>query len=115
MSKSQIPIIDIEPLRSNQVDKTKVVKGINLACRGSGFFYIVGHGIGRELQSELERLSWGFFGQPERMKLEISMSKGGRAWRGYFPVETELTSGRPDLKEGLYFGEELSPEHALVK
>src|SRR5246127_4243533 len=26
---------------------------------------------------------------------------------GYFPVGAELTSGRPDLKEGLYFGAEL--------
>ncbi len=38
----------------------------------------------------------------------MHMSRGGRAWRGYFPVGGELTSGRPDLKEGLYFGEELS-------
>jgi hypothetical protein len=34
------------------------------------------------------------------------MQLGGRAWRGYFPVGGELTSGRPDLKEGIYFGAE---------
>ena len=28
------------------------------------------------------------------------MARGGRAWRGYFPVGGELTSGRPDRKEG---------------
>ena len=27
------------------------------------------------------------------------MSKGGRAWRGFFPTGEELTSGRPDMKE----------------
>jgi isopenicillin N synthase-like dioxygenase len=43
------------------------------------------------------------------------MEHGGRAWRGYFPVGGELTSGRPDLKEGLYFGAELGPEHPLVR
>jgi polar amino acid transport system ATP-binding protein len=26
---------------------------------------------------------------------------GGRAWRGYFPLNGELTSGIPDDKEGL--------------
>ena len=26
------------------------------------------------------------------------MEKGGAAWRGYFPVGGELTSGRPDVK-----------------
>src|SRR5690606_32495657 len=40
---------------------------------------------------------------------------GGLAWRGYFPVGAELTSGKPDVKEGLYFGEELSVNHPLVK
>jgi isopenicillin N synthase-like dioxygenase len=38
------------------------------------------------------------------------MARGGRAWRGYFPLGGELTSGQPDHKEGLYFGAELSPE-----
>jgi len=43
------------------------------------------------------------------------MEKGGRAWRGYFPVGGELTSGKPDRKEGIYFGAELSEDHPLVK
>ena len=37
------------------------------------------------------------------------MARGGRAWRGWFPFEGELTSGRADRKEGIYFGEELPP------
>ena len=37
------------------------------------------------------------------------MSRGGRAWRGWFPVGGELTSGRADRKEGLYVGEEHAP------
>jgi isopenicillin N synthase-like dioxygenase len=43
------------------------------------------------------------------------MSRGGRAWRGYFPVGGELTSGDPDMKEGIYLGAELAPTHPLVK
>ena len=42
------------------------------------------------------------------------MERGGRAWRGYFPVGAELTSGRPDLKEGLYFGAELPADDPRV-
>ena len=38
----------------------------------------------------------------------------GAAWRGWFPLGGELTSGVPDEKEGLYFGSELSPEHPRV-
>ena len=35
------------------------------------------------------------------------MTRGGLAWRGWFPVGGELTSGQPDRKEGVYFGTEL--------
>jgi isopenicillin N synthase-like dioxygenase len=43
------------------------------------------------------------------------MARGGAAWRGYFPVGAELTSGRPDLKEGLYFGAELGGDDPRVR
>lgn len=43
------------------------------------------------------------------------MSRGGRAWRGYFQVGAELTSGRPDLKEGIYFGSELDESEPRVR
>jgi isopenicillin N synthase-like dioxygenase len=43
------------------------------------------------------------------------MERGGRAWRGYFPVGAELTSGQPDLKEGLYFGTELPDDDPRVR
>ena len=47
------------------------------------------------------------FALPEAAKDAIAMRHGGRAWRGWFPLRGELTSGRPDLKEGVYFGAEL--------
>lgn len=43
------------------------------------------------------------------------MSQGGRAWRGWFPLGGELTSGRPDWKEGLYLGTELADDHPRVR
>jgi isopenicillin N synthase-like dioxygenase len=42
------------------------------------------------------------------------MALAGSAWRGWFPVGGELTSGKPDRKEGLYVGDELSDEHPRV-
>jgi isopenicillin N synthase-like dioxygenase len=42
------------------------------------------------------------------------MREGGIAWRGYFPVGGELTSGAPDMKEGIYFGEELGDDDPRV-
>lgn len=112
---TQLPIIDIEPLLVGIGDRNLAAAQIARACRESGFFYIVGHHVDETLQAELEDLSRAFFSQGLEKKLDIAMEKGGRAWRGYFPVGGELTSGKPDLKEGLYFGAELDTEHPLVR
>ena len=110
-----LPIIDIGPLTSAEPGRDQVAEQIGLACRQAGFFYIVGHGVDEQLQLRLEECSRQFFAQELEAKLEIGMAKGGKAWRGYFPVGRELTSGRPDMKEGVYFGRELSTNHPLVK
>jgi isopenicillin N synthase-like dioxygenase len=112
---SRVPVIDAEPLVNGAGDRHGVAAEIARACRESGFFYVVGHGVDEQLQSRLEDLSREFFSQELDAKLDIRMERGGRAWRGYFPVGGELTSGKPDLKEGLYFGAELTDDHPLVQ
>ena len=87
---------------------------IDAACREVGFFYIVGHGVDPSLLARLDGLAREFFALPEEEKAEIGMRRGGRAWRGWFPVGGELTSGAPDLKEGIYFGAELPASHPRV-
>jgi len=113
-SQLDIPVIDISALVSWEKDRDEVAGRIGQACRDWGFFYIVGHGVDEHLQRRLEEVSQQFFAQDLETKLEIKMSHGGRGWRGYFPVGGELTSGKPDLKEGIYFGAELEDDHALV-
>jgi len=110
-----IPIIDVNPLILGSEERHDVAAKIGEACRDCGFFYIVGHGVDEHLQQRLEEVSRDFFAQNLEAKLQISMPRGGSAWRGYFPVGGELTSGTPDLKEGIYFGAELKAEHPLVK
>lgn len=111
----QIPIIDISALVKGTEERHAVAEQIGQACREYGFFYIVGHGVSSELLSRLFQLSRQFFAQDLETKLQIRMERGGRAWRGYFPVGGELTSGKPDLKEGIYFGAELGEDHPLVQ
>ncbi len=111
---NQIPVINISPLIEGSADKDHVAELIGKACREYGFFYIVGHGVDVKLQERLELLSKKFFALPLETKMKIKMANGGISWRGYFPVGNELTSGRPDMKEGIYFGEELTQEHPLV-
>src|SRR5689334_15848646 len=101
----QVPVIDIGQGMEG------AAPALGAACRDTGFFYITGHGVDEALQRRLVSLSELFFMRPAAVKLEIPMASGGRAWRGYFPVGGELTSGEPDIKEGIYFGEELSVDH----
>ncbi len=114
MKISQVSVIDISGLVKKSADLT-IASQIGQACRECGFFYIVGHGVDEKLQQRLEQLSRQFFAQDLETKLEIRMALGGKAWRGYFPVGGELTSGKPDLKEGIYFGAELGKDHPLVQ
>lgn len=58
-------------------------------------------------QQQLDRSARAFFDLPNAQKDRIAMRHGGAAWRGWFPVGAELTSGIPDQKEGVYFGREL--------
>jgi isopenicillin N synthase-like dioxygenase len=104
-----LPVIDIA--RPPQA----IAGEIEAACRASGFFYVVGHGVPADLSTRLEAASRSFFALPLDAKMEIEMSRGGRAWRGYFPVGGELTAGRPDRKEGLYLGVELGAEDPRVR
>jgi isopenicillin N synthase-like dioxygenase len=112
---SHVPIIDVGALVAGARAPYAVAAQIGEACRDCGFFYIVGHGVDDGLQQRLEQVSRCFFAQDLEAKMKIGMARGGRAWRGYFPVGDELTSGSPDLKEGIYFGAELGADHPLVQ
>jgi isopenicillin N synthase-like dioxygenase len=109
-----LPIINVAPLLARE-DASTVAREIGDACRDLGFFYVTGHAIGADTLAELDAASRTFFELPEAEKMKIEMAKGGRAWRGYFPVGGELTSGKPDKKQGLYFGEELDANDARVR
>lgn len=93
----------------------KTARAMDAAARQFGFFYADRHGVDAELIGRLVTLARTFFAQDRTKKMRIPMTAGGLAWRGYFPTGGELTSGRPDWKEGLYLGAELGPDHPRVR
>lgn len=110
-----LPVIDVSALVSDAPGRDDVAAQIGAACRAHGFFYVTGHGVDEALVERLEVLSRRFFALDEGAKMKWRMALGGRAWRGYFPLAGELTSGRPDWKEGLYLGTELPEDDPLVR
>jgi isopenicillin N synthase-like dioxygenase len=109
-----LPVVDLGLLFGDNVKyRAAVAAQIGAACRADGFFYVTGHG-GEALFAGLRAESERFFALPLEERMAIAMANGGPAWRGYFPVGGELTSGRPDLKQGLYLGEELDESDRRV-
>jgi isopenicillin N synthase-like dioxygenase len=105
-----LPLIDVGPLLAAGSNSHAIIKcatEIDKACRESGFFRITNHGVSRELRERLDKLSREFFALNDGDKQKCAMPLAGSAWRGWFGVGDELTSGVPDRKEGLYIGEQL--------
>jgi len=97
-----IPVIDL--------DDAEAGRAIDTACRVEGFFAVPLPSPLRSLRAEVTALVAEFLALPADEKESVAMSRGGRAWRGWFPLGGELTSGVPDRKEGYYFGAELPPD-----
>lgn len=97
-----IPVIDLAA--------TDAGHAIDTACRVEGFFAVPLAPVLQDLRAEITALVAEFLARPEAEKAQFSMAHGGRAWRGWFPLGGELTSGVPDRKEGYYFGAELPPD-----
>jgi isopenicillin N synthase-like dioxygenase len=105
-----LPVIDVEALIGD-----REVSALRHACETHGFFFITNHGVDHSLEARLEELTVQLFAlSPEALE-RISMPRGGLAWRGWFPLGGELTSGVPDVKEGVYFGDELGDDDPRVR
>jgi isopenicillin N synthase-like dioxygenase len=97
-----VPVVD--------VDSTDAASQIDRACRDVGFFAVHLPEDLRATRAHLLALAAQFFALPESEKAVVAMSRAGSAWRGWFPLGGELTSGVADRKEGYYFGVELPPD-----
>ena len=116
----QIPIIDLDPfLKGDAAARKRVALEIGRACRDIGFFYVVNHGVSRELVQRTFAEAKRFFALPMEKKREITIEKSP-CHRGYFalggenldPAKQKATG---DLKEGLKIGRDLPTDHPLVK
>ena len=106
-------VVDDPELRGEAANET--ARRLDRACRELGFFRLTGHRIDLGLIERMTTEAQAFFDQPDESKAEVAMSTGGSAWRGWFPVRGEITSGRADRKEGLYVGEEHPDDHPRVR
>ncbi len=108
-----LPLVDIGGLWTGDV--RGVGDALDEALRVDGFVVLTGHGVPEALFDRLEAQAHRFFALTDPAKEAIAMRHAGRAWRGWFALGDELTSGLPDRKEGIYFGAEHDDTHPQVR
>ena len=81
-----------------------VAAEIDAACRDTGFFYVVGHGVSAELAARVERLARAFFALPEAEKATIAHAARWSRVAGVVPGRRRAhlgcarSEGRPVLR-----------------
>ncbi|RDW78165.1 UPF0676 protein [Coleophoma crateriformis] len=114
--QNTIPVVDISPFldaSSSAEQNDLVVKAVRDACITYGFFQLTGHGIPEEMQQKMLECSRLFFDLPLEQKQACAMAKAmGESGRGYERLggQTLQAGALPDLKEGIYIGDEVSPD-----
>ena len=104
----ELPIFDMAAL-----DRGDRIGALREACLGVGFFYIVGHGLAGEVVDGAVEQARRFFALPVERRMAVSLAHS-LCNRGYEPMQSQrLEAGAPpDLKEGYYIGNEVSPGQA---
>ena len=99
-----IPTIDISPFLNGLSSKNskKVIKKIEKACVGIGFFQIINHGISRKQIKNVSSVGHKFFKSSKKNKIKLAPKKWNKKnkniYRGYFPDDV-------NGKEGLDLGD----------
>ncbi len=97
-----IPLIDFAPfLGGEAAGRRRVADAIGRACRHTGFFYIVNHGISGACVDALIRQTYRFFRQPLEDKMRVDIDRIQRH-RGYVPQGALYAdvNAHPDVQEG---------------
>ena len=108
---SEIPIIDIGPLRSGQ-DIEGVGRQLLEASQSVGFFYVSNHGVPEAVIDTARAAARRFFACPVERKNEVCVNVSHRGFLAVGQAKM-YDNARVDLKESFVWGLELDPDHPL--
>ncbi|KAL2812183.1 hypothetical protein BJX63DRAFT_421922 [Aspergillus granulosus] len=107
------PILDFSPFYgTDAAAKAALVEQVRASCEYNGFFQITGHRIPLSLQRRVMSCAKRFFELPLEEKTAIDKNKNTFN-RGYELLRSQMleVGTGPELKEGLYIGEEIPTDH----
>jgi isopenicillin N synthase-like dioxygenase len=117
---TSIPVIDLSDAQSGS-GQADAARQIHRACRETGFFYVSGHGIARQLVDAQFAAAQRFFALPLEEKLALHMHNSPTT-AGYEPMGGQILDSQdatsekapPDLKESFYCGLEVPVDHPMA-
>lgn len=106
-----LPVLNLADYLSDPTSELaeRFVDLLRNTCHGPGFFYLTGHGIDEQVNSNALAIANQFFNLPdaEREALAIGNSAG---FRGYTLLKNEITNGQVDWRDQIDIGpEEATP------
>jgi len=114
---TELPVIDVSGLTSAEFSaRAAVAAKLGKACRETGFFYVVSHGIPGAARDAIFAAARAFFSLPLAAKEACSI-KRSRHNRGYVALEGERLNESAvlsDYKEAFNVGLELAADHPEV-
>ena len=100
-----LPVLDLSLLEGTVAQRQGFFEELRNAARDVGFFYLTGHGIDSELLSQVQQHSRQFFALLDADKAAVGMINSPH-FRGYNRAASEITRGKPDLREQFDLGAE---------
>ena len=100
-----LPTLDLSLLDGTAAQRQGFLEDLRHAARDVGFFYLTGHGIDSELLQQVQDHARRFFALPDRDKTAVGMINSPH-FRGYNRAASEITRGKPDLREQFDLGAE---------
>ena len=114
-----VPVIDISAWRAGSaLERVAIAAEVDAACRDSGFFQVVGHGVSRDLIEDALAAIDEFFDLPLATKMAVSPTAADIN-RGFLPLGSEALSYTvgvdtpTDLREAFVIGPDDVPNDAV--
>ncbi|WP_433765297.1 isopenicillin N synthase family dioxygenase [Pseudomonas putida] len=100
-----LPTLDLSLLDATPAQRQGFLDELRHAARDVGFFYLTGHGIDADVLKQVQASARQFFALPDSEKAAVGMINSPH-FRGYNRAASEITRGKPDLREQFDLGAE---------
>lgn len=100
-----LPTLDLSLLDATPAQRQGFLDELRHAARDVGFFYLTGHGIDADVLKQVQTSARQFFALPDSEKAAVGMINSPH-FRGYNRAASEITRGKPDLREQFDLGAE---------